>query len=437
MNRRLILPGLLLLTLVAACDLRPRETAPVPAPEPPRPSLAEAIHTGNIAELERLHLEGKDWSWPDDRGDTPLTLAVQAAQLPVIEWLIAREADLRIANADGKTPLHLAAEKGSLPIATALFTSDIDLDAIDAQGQTPAQIAYHLGHLDLVEWLVAAGSSFLLPELDLEDEPEDELTPTAPVRTEGDFRMWTSATGQTLEAEFTELVQDVVVLRSPDDRMFRIPIHRLGSESQILARQLSIAELPSVGRTRRDPSRPGEGRSLARRIGNQKGWEVLEGARWIRHAANDGDSFHVRHDGNHYIFRLYYVDAAETSLAFPQRVHDQAKYFGTTVNETLRLGKDATTFVEKHMAKRPFTVVTRWENARGSSSLPRHYAFIVVDDGDLDELLVEAGLVRIFGMPVDGNYGRLKRRELQRLEQRARSERAGAWKKSSDTAASP
>lgn len=428
---------LVALALWTGCEIRKPEESP-PPPPPPAIPLPEAIETGNLDALERLHEQGQDWSWPDQQGRTPLTLAARAGQGPVIDWLLNQGADPRIADDDGMTPLHIAAQNGNLDLVLQLIGTDLDLDAVNAQGQTPALLADLGGHQAIVEWLVSAGSAFALPDLDLVDDEEEDFddTPPPPIRIEGDFRMWTSASGQALEAEFVELTLDTVVLRSPEDRLFRISLNNLSRDSQILARQLSTAELPSVGRTRSGGSSR-EGRSLALRIGRQKGWDVLEDARWLKNASNDGDSFHVRHDGNHYIFRLYYVDAAETSLAFPQRVHDQAKYFGTTVNETLKLGKDAARLSEQHLAKRPFTVVTRWEDARGSSSLPRHYAFIIVDDGDLDELLTEAGLVRIFGMPIDGNLGKLKRRDLVRLEQQARADRAGAWKRSADTAANP
>ena len=46
--------------------------------------------------------------------------------------------------------------------------------------------------------------------------------------------------------------------------------------------------------------------------------------------ANDGDSFHVSVNGKEYIFRLYFVDTPEVDTEFPQRVKEQARYFGIT-----------------------------------------------------------------------------------------------------------
>ena len=46
-------------------------------------------------------------------------------------------------------------------------------------------------------------------------------------------------------------------------------------------------------------------------------WTIYEHCRLITNPSNDGDSFHVRVGRNHYIFRLYFVDAPETDTSFP------------------------------------------------------------------------------------------------------------------------
>ena len=44
-----------------------------------------------------------------------------------------------------------------------------------------------------------------------------------------------------------------------------------------------------------------------------KDWIVLNNCRLIVNPANDGDSFHVEHQGREHIFRLYFVDTPETN----------------------------------------------------------------------------------------------------------------------------
>ena len=57
-------------------------------------------------------------------------------------------------------------------------------------------------------------------------------------------------------------------------------------------------------------------------------WWTYESCRLIPNEAHDGDSFHVQTKSDHYIFRLYFVDCAETDDSFPERVREQAKYWG-------------------------------------------------------------------------------------------------------------
>ncbi len=124
----------------------------------------------------------------------------------------------------------------------------------------------------------------------------------------------------------------------------------------------------------------------------------------MENPSNDGDSFHVQYRGKEFIFRLYFVDTCEDSEQVPQRVQEQAKTFGITTARVLEAGKVAQDFTHRLIASRPFTVVTRWEDARGASRLPRNYAFVLFgenDEHDLASTLAQNGLVRIYGMPAD------------------------------------
>jgi len=160
-----------------------------------------------------------------------------------------------------------------------------------------------------------------------------------------------------------------------------------------------------------------------------RGWETLEGCRLSRNDSNDADSFHVRHGGKDYIFRLYFVDAPETSKMVPSRVREQATVFGISQERVLVAGEQATKFALGHL-KRPFTVRTRWQDARGQSALPRNYAFVETADGrDLGELLAEAGHARSYGAaaaPPGKQVERLRQR-YDRLEQKAKRAGLGAW----------
>jgi hypothetical protein len=61
-------------------------------------------------------------------------------------------------------------------------------------------------------------------------------------------------------------------------------------------------------------------------------WKTLSNCRLIENESNDGDSFHLKADGEEHIFRLYFVDTpeAEEGGYVEKRVTEQAETFGIT-----------------------------------------------------------------------------------------------------------
>lgn len=143
----------------------------------------------------------------------------------------------------------------------------------------------------------------------------------------------------------------------------------------------------------------------------------------------DGDSFHTATPAGERIFRLYFVDTPETDSSFPDRVKDQADYFGITPKRALEIGHEAKVFTEK-MLHGGFAVYTRGEDAEGRSEMQRFFALIKVGDRWLDVALVEAGLARVFGKQAvlpDGTTAKKHWSDLREAEERAKKAHAGAW----------
>ncbi len=157
-------------------------------------------------------------------------------------------------------------------------------------------------------------------------------------------------------------------------------------------------------------------------------WVELKNCRLDTDASNDADSFHVKAEGKEYIFRLYFVDAAETDAGFPERVAEQAKYFGITPAQAIQLGILAKKFTRQKLAA-PFTVRTRMQDALGRSKKQRFYAFIETSEGDLGELLVANGLARVHGAIASSGTSAPARqkRKLEQLERVAKQQKVGAW----------
>lgn len=160
-------------------------------------------------------------------------------------------------------------------------------------------------------------------------------------------------------------------------------------------------------------------------------WEELRGCRLIKHEANDGDSFHVKADGEERISRRYFVDAPESERAgqVANRISDQAETFGITEKESIEIGKKAAAFT-RSVLSRPFAVLKRGQNAMGPSQLKREYAFVTTADGeDLGEMLVSQGLARSHSEDAATPNSKADdlRDRYDAFEAKARSEKTGAW----------
>jgi endonuclease YncB( thermonuclease family) len=161
-----------------------------------------------------------------------------------------------------------------------------------------------------------------------------------------------------------------------------------------------------------------------------RGWRYLDNVSLEEHSGNDGDSFHARRNRSRYLLRLYFVDTPETDRRFPDRLQEQADYFGVSVDQVVEGGKMADAFTRSLLEKGPFDVYTKYVDARGSSAMNRIFAMVKVDGRWLCERLVEAGLARIHGfwddLP-DGTSSRLHSSRLRSLENTARREKRGIW----------
>ena len=129
-------------------------------------------------------------------------------------------------------------------------------------------------------------------------------------------------------------------------------------------------------------------------------------------------------DGGLETFRLYFVDTTE-SRSRGKRSDEQAAYFGLTRAQAIALGRQAKIFTANALVQ-PFTIYTRWRKVFGPT---RYYAIVVTADGhDLNELLVNDGLARIYGTRTslpDGRDSREYLLQLHVLENEAKASKRG------------
>lgn len=170
------------------------------------------------------------------------------------------------------------------------------------------------------------------------------------------------------------------------------------------------------------------------------GHDRMTGCQLVNHKNNDGDSFHIKHNGKDIEIRLYYVDTAEKYYSDRyenqrERVRDQGKDFGgLSVDQVIQLGNEAKDFSLELLKGKSFTVHTMWEEVYDSG---RYYAFVEVPGTNgkyLNEILVASGLVRIHTKGVnkgqttpDGRDHFQYRDHLIQTERAAKKAGVGAW----------
>jgi endonuclease YncB( thermonuclease family) len=168
-------------------------------------------------------------------------------------------------------------------------------------------------------------------------------------------------------------------------------------------------------------------------------WVTLTTCQYVAVKDNDGDSFRVRCGTDEFNLRLYFVDAPETNLRYPERTREQSEYFGVTLDETMKAGARARDKA-REILREPFVVRTRWATAAGRAKETRYYALVEVGGKSLAEVLVSQGLARTKGVSPNlptGEKAKAYVERLEVLEREARQKRLGIWASSAEKISGP
>ena len=114
-----------------------------------------------ILEIQRLLQMGGDVNAVDPTtGETPLMLAAEAGDLPLVKLLLEEGADVNMERFYRFTALHLAAGNGHTSVVRVLVdVPGINLDIPSMRGDTPLIEAAASGYTNIVQVLVDAGAN--------------------------------------------------------------------------------------------------------------------------------------------------------------------------------------------------------------------------------------------------------------------------------------
>ena len=136
----------------------------------PKVSLHEAMKQGDIEKIKQLITKGGDVNARDERGQTPLSIAIREKHVAGVELLLSKGADVNAKDDFGWTPLHFATDRGSEKLIKLLLVHGGNVNTTDRNGETPLHLATELNRMDLIELLLAT-------EANVNAQREDGFTP--------------------------------------------------------------------------------------------------------------------------------------------------------------------------------------------------------------------------------------------------------------------
>ncbi|GFR24743.1 hypothetical protein TNCT_330431 [Trichonephila clavata] len=103
--------------------------------------------------IEKYLVDKKDVNVKNDKGNTPLHLAVEEGNLEAVKHLIEKGADLNVPDKHGWTPLYYAVYSGNINVVRFLIDQGADYNITDNEG-TPVYYAFQYGHVRIVKYFV-------------------------------------------------------------------------------------------------------------------------------------------------------------------------------------------------------------------------------------------------------------------------------------------
>lgn len=115
--------------------------------------LFAAATNGHLPVVQYLHGLGEDVNLPNVNGETALSMAAAGDHSETVRWLLAHNADPRLANNEKVTPLQIAAFNGAQAtrLLAKAWPAGVNNDALPTP--SPIALAARAGHIDTAKML--------------------------------------------------------------------------------------------------------------------------------------------------------------------------------------------------------------------------------------------------------------------------------------------
>ena len=122
--------------------------------------LHDAARSGDVNKVSELIDDGVSINAFDDKGETPLIIAILESRLSVVDIIIEYGADIRARNRGGFTALHAASYVGNSEIARKLLDEGADVNDQDNKaGVTALSVAAEEGYSGVAQVLIDFGAN--------------------------------------------------------------------------------------------------------------------------------------------------------------------------------------------------------------------------------------------------------------------------------------
>jgi uncharacterized protein len=120
--------------------------------------IYNAARENNLSDLQEYIKSKKDLNVPDERGYTPLILAVYNGSFDAARVLIENGADVNASDPNGNTALMAAAFKGDSKMLTLMIGAHAAVNQVNLNGATALIFAATFGRVEIVKRLISAGT---------------------------------------------------------------------------------------------------------------------------------------------------------------------------------------------------------------------------------------------------------------------------------------